>query len=139
MYLSACIINYIRQLGRKIFGFAFPAFIFTASCACNFFETSKGIEICKIFAIYLFVKTAKILSAVMCAICAYIYVYVAAFVGGCLFGLVIFNMEDIRFICIKYIIIPCFSNSWLLWCFCCYRYDLRKVSFPETYFISLLS
>ena len=118
---------------RDIFGFAFTAFIFAASCACNFFETSKGIEICKIFAIYLNVKRAKTLSAVMCAMCTYMYVCVVVFLCGCLYGVVIFNTENIRFICIKYIIIPSFTKSWLLWYFCCCCDDLRKVSFSETY------
>ena len=118
---------------RDIFDFAFTAFIFAASCTCNFFETSKGIEICKIFAIYLNVKRAKTLSAVMCAMCTYMYVCVVVFLCGCLYGVVIFNTENIRFICIKYIIIPSFTKSWLLWYFCCCCDDLRKVSFSETY------
>ena len=135
--MTVCIIFGIWN--RDIFGFAFTAFIFAASCASNFFETSKGIEICKIFAIHLVVKRAKTLSAAMCTMCTHMYMCVVAFLCVCLYVVVIFNTEDIRFICIKYIIIPSFTRSWLLWCFCCYCDDLRKVSFSETYFISLLS
>ena len=78
--MTVCIIFGIWN--RDIFGFAFTAFIFAASCACNFFETSKGIEICKIFAIYFNVKRAKTLSVVMCAMCTHMYVCVVGFCVG---------------------------------------------------------
>ena len=78
--------------------------------------------------------TSLMLVVLNLCICVWLF-----FVLVCLYGVVIFNTEDIGFICIKYIIIPSFTKSWLLWYFCCCCDDLRKVSFSETYFISLLS